>query len=905
MDVNNQGLNLPSNLQNLDVRNELLSKEVGSGASCAYSLRDITGSNKNAVRVRREPHDTTSSIDDERIFGGQEVQAGYLEDWVNGKLEHTLPGDIATARSLHSLRKIRSGYNGNALRIRRIDNTEVDVAFDSDDKVSTSSSITNITSGDVDDTAETTLGNFLQGEANVRALFNSSAYFPTDSDYFSLGSGLTLSGAFTISYDVVFTGSFGTNTSRIFQEDAGNDLLTFTASNVCKFRVGTTVRTMPALSTALQLGRKYSMIFARDASGNYTLTIDGVQVSSVPSSDTDDFLIQRIGFRNRGSISNLNINSGQHIYAGDGAENSNWTDTGSGTTTNATKVGTPVAFTGQGMDSFVHTWYNQSGASTGATQTTAQRQPKIATNGTLLDHLLFDGSGTVSTPASTDQYLVDTSINFSDALTLGCVSDRLTTTGNGMYPVSVCRQSAVNRFFGIQEATNQSVFITRNSTSVSHSVSNTSELKRFTIGRVGSGSETDAELSIFGRAFGNNNGADWGNVVGVSNQNSFVIGALGLANDTGGVATNTATFQGKVYETFAYQTDEKDELFKIASNVNNYYGLYNDANDLEANEFTGSTGTYTNNTKDGFTFSGTSTQSFVGIELKESVPVGETVYISFNCSHNAYSETTLVGLRASTVTGANASTSYSTPQYGFGVASLTSTNANAKFVTFQIRQDNPTVTVSDFKVSRIARNGVIQTLYDQSENGNDATQSTASKQPYAVQNGGQCKMTNGNPAVMGVRYAGDKIQFLEMDTGISEPYTMFSSIYSTRSFGLLFGGDNVGSTPRIVVNTNGLNPYLNATDNMGTTSTDNTVDSVVTLFSAENGGTAVLRKNGTQIDSLTRADDEIRPMGFLFRHQSNIENKGVFFDSFIVYGSDKTSDFTEIEDQLKLENNIS
>jgi hypothetical protein len=700
-----------------------LSQGFAKDAAAAYSLRALGSYNEPVVRVRREPHDTDTTINDEQNFTASQVSGGELENWVNGKLENTALGDIATARSLHSLRKIRSGYNGNALRIRRSsDNVEVDVAFDSDDKVSASSAITNVAEqgGESGSTSATTLGDFISG-----------------------------------------------------------------------------------------------------------------------------------------------------------------------------------------TDAFVHTWYNQSGATTGATQNSALRQPKIASNGTVLDHILFEGSGTVTTPAATDQYLVDTSINFDDALTLGCVSDRLDTTGSGMYPVSVSRQSAVNRFFGIQEASSSSIFITRNSTSVSHTVDNSSELKRFTIGRVGSNSETDAEVSIFGRAFGNNNGADWGNVVYISNQNSFVIGALGLANDTGGVATGTATFQGKIYETFAYQTDEKDELFKIASNVNNYYGLYNDANDLEGTEFTGSSGTYTNNSKDGFTFVGTQTQSFVGIELKQSVPVGETVYISFNCSHNAYSESTLVGLRASTVTGANASASYTLPQYGFGVASLTSTDANAKFITFQIRQDNPTCTISGFKVSRIARNGVVQTLYDQSGNGNNASQSSAVKQPFVVQNGGQCKMTNGNPAVMGARYASNAIQFLEMDTGISDPYTMFSSMYTTRSFSLLFAGNNVGSSPRLLLNTNGIHPLLNATDDFGLTSTTNTFDSVVTLFSAENGGTAVLRKNGTQIDSLARVDDEIRPMKFLFRHQNNNSNKGVFFDSFIVYGSDKTSDFTEIENNLKLANNIS
>jgi hypothetical protein len=886
MDVNNQGLNLPSNLQNLDVRNELLSKEVGSGASCAYSLRDLTGSNKKVARVRRTPHDTTAqTIDDERIFGGQEVQAGYLEDWVNGKLEHTLPADVATAQGSYSLRKIKASYAEDAVRIRRIDNTEVDVAFDLDGKVSTSSSITNVASGDVDNTAETTLGNFLQGEADVRALFNSSAYFSSDSDYFS--TNLTLSGAFTISFDVVFTDSFNTNKSRIFQDNLGNDLLTFTASDVCKFRVNGLVRAFPALSTALQLGRKYSMIFARDGSGNYTLTIDGVQVSSVSGTDTDDFLIQRIGFRNRGSISNININSGQHIYAGDGAENSNWTDTGSGTTTNATKVGTPVAFTGQGIDSFVHTWYNQSGdGSNGATQATSTKQPKIATSGTLLDHLLFDG---------TDDFLADTNVTFEGAVSLACLSEK---SANGLYPLSVARQEAINRFFAIQEQASTSVFIARNSSSQSISA-NTGGDKRLTFARTNS--DTSYSVASMGRGLetGTN---DYGSAPTASLINHVVIGS----RETGSSGTpSVGTWNGKIFEVITYQTDETDDKFKIESNINNYYGLYNDANDLEGTEFTGSTGTYTNNSKDGFTFSGTSTQSFVGIELKESVPVGETVYISFNCTHNNYSETTLVSLRKSSVTGTNASSSYSIPQYGFGVASLTSTDADAKFITFQIRQNSPTVTVSDFKVSRIARNGVVETLYDQSGSGNNATQSSATKQPYVVQNGGQCKMTNGNPAVMGTRYADDKITFLEMDTGISDPYTVFSSMYTTRSFSLLFGGNNVGSTPRILLNTGSIQPLLNATDDFGSTSTDNTIDSVITLFSAENGGTAVLRKNGTQLDSLARTDDEIRPLKFLFRHQNNNSNKGVFFDSFIVYGSDKTSDFTDIEDQLKLENNIS
>ncbi len=88
-----------------------------------------------------------------------------------------------------------------------------------------------------------------------------------------------------------------------------------------------------------------------------------------------------MGFRNRGSVFNVNINSGEHIYAGDGAEASNWLDTGSGTTANATKVGSPVAFTGQGISAFVDTWYDQSGNGKDATMSSASLQPLIVSDG--------------------------------------------------------------------------------------------------------------------------------------------------------------------------------------------------------------------------------------------------------------------------------------------------------------------------------------------------------------------------------------------------------------------------------------------------------------------------------------------------------------------------------------------
>ena len=80
------------------------------GSSAAYSLRDIGAMNGPVVNVRREPHDTSAGIDDEINFSANQISSGALEDWVNGKLETTLPADSSQGLTVvvqHSL--INSG----------------------------------------------------------------------------------------------------------------------------------------------------------------------------------------------------------------------------------------------------------------------------------------------------------------------------------------------------------------------------------------------------------------------------------------------------------------------------------------------------------------------------------------------------------------------------------------------------------------------------------------------------------------------------------------------------------------------------------------------------------------------------------------------------------------------------
>jgi hypothetical protein len=147
------------------------------GAAAAYSLRALNGDANNVARVRRDGDDAELDFTAEGV-------SFELEDWVNGKLEDTLPADVATAAAAYSLRKVRDAYTGNAVQIRRpSDNVEVNVAFDANNEVSASSAISNVEdielvseSGFATDTggfassisgATFTFGNTLDGKDNV------------------------------------------------------------------------------------------------------------------------------------------------------------------------------------------------------------------------------------------------------------------------------------------------------------------------------------------------------------------------------------------------------------------------------------------------------------------------------------------------------------------------------------------------------------------------------------------------------------------------------------------------------------------------------------------------------------------------------------------------------------------
>ena len=696
------------------------------GSAAAYSLRDIGAMNGRVVKVRRDL--AGEEADPEEDFSANQVSSGALENWVNGKLENTLPADVDTAAAAYSLRKVKKTYSGKAVRIRRIDNTEVDVAFDSDGKVSTSSSITNVESGDVDDTAETTLGNFLQGEADVRALFNASSYNPSSGsdNFWRATTELDLgSGAMSFSCDFVVTGEFGSNTSRIVQKYDGSTYFYWETSTSFRYKIdGTSGTTAISSSVTLQRGRKYNMEFSRDASNNTTLKINGVTVGTNTNTarNTGQILIGRIaGFRLEGVALNFNFNNGQHIYAGDGNETSNWVDTGTGGN-NLSKEGSPVLFTGQGMDSFVHNWYDQAG-SNNAVQGTAGSQPKIAENGALLDGIKFNAAtdGTSPNFLQVATKLGVTTDHFVSAVFNGYQTDSSafgaflnTRNGNAGFQYGIASTDKVQAFFYAGAGNNAN-------SSSSFTLSNNSAKRLVTFDKDGN------NLTGFGNA--TTNGISLSNGI---NTPSTTVTNIGVGGNVG--TTTSLGLRANINELIVYETDQADNRFKIESNINNYYGLYNDANELSA--AFDSNGTITNASKDGFTADVATFSHYVNATFNNSVATGETIYASFNAQlapNGGTAASPILRLQDAQV-GSNTSNQSSISE-GFNSIDLTATGTSDR-VGFLEQDDNVDYIISDFRVSRIARNGFVQTWYDQSGNNRPMIQASASEQPSIVENGG-------------------------------------------------------------------------------------------------------------------------------------------------------------------------
>ena len=798
----------------------LLSKLVG-GASAAYSLRDLNdkqGENK-VVNVRR-------SLDNsEKIFKAKDVPT--IKDWVSGKQDTTLPAsedeaqairivggnqvadvyvstsltngkpvyfsttlstqlklvftssnprwllqnastsqafvvststgedeafptkiqDLSTyfsgtgtkeitsitpaspAAAAYSLRKVKSAYTGNAVRIRRSsDNIEVDVAFDSEGKVSARSSITNVAEqgGESGSTTATDLNGLLNDEHTID--FEASSFSRVR---FNRTDDQTIAGQIADKFEVNTTGSnyYLYNTSFFDTNASGTSLGTSQSKQVLTFKYYVDSTESPNVNYLhLKTGsagnsapfNELTVInVVKDSWQTVTLTVNSGNTASGLR-----FYILVSNIDNSSNASTMTV--GEAIYLQD------------------------IPITYSEVTAFVHTWYDQAGANN-AVQATASRQPKIAENGALLaDGLDFDGSDDFLESNTLSSIYTGTDEAHSSFVVVN--SDAATTT---QYILGIGSTSSSNTLrnilfhsggnIGWQVRDDDGAY--KNDLSANSYVAN----QTYLVSALNSGTTIDFNTN----SVINDNGTDAD--VGASTINTVKIGALAV--------NSSSPLNGSIKEAIFYASDQSANRFKIESNINNYYGLYNDELELNGEALpassviiggvtysSGTLVTLPNKNSLEYTLNDTLTSNrFMRYMVNPNgnltnLSNGDKVYVSFNLT--APDGLSIIAQLRDNFTGVSSTASFSGS--GFKSFSLTrnSTAGTIDNIMFQSSGvGNATISMTDIKISAVARNGFVETWHDQSGHDRHASQTEEQAQPYIVINGGSVKTAKGFYAI--------------------------------------------------------------------------------------------------------------------------------------------------------------
>ena len=521
------------------------------GAAAAYSLRGLRNNIGNVVNVRRSGD--ADGFTNEREFTPAQIESGELEDWVNGKLETTLPADVDTAAAAYSLRKVRNAYSGDAVQIRRTsDNVEVNVAFDSNGEVSDSSAISNVTeSPDAGDTTATTLGDFIV-PPSIQALYNQRVYFNGSNQNVVLGSQIDMTGDFSLQYSFIVS---ETNQQIIGRNTTGSYIRAFGSGSITAFRVQTEGGAVNlTLLSSINYNEAHTIKLKR-ISGSFGIYDESDVLISDTASNSDTFALGSFG-RGRGTyakgvIWNIRVDTDNdgttdHSYNGYGNTLSDWEDqVGSN---DGTVNGSPALFTGQDFEATVVTWYDQSGNGNDATQDTTGSQPKIAENGSLL----ADGIEFITGYLVTTSYIVELSQNNASVF-------------------SVAKPNASTSGFILSEA------------------DTAGGSSNFILGDAAGGFSSNSVLWVNGPTFGTKVSGEslMAFTYDGTNFQAYVNGAASGASGTATVNAevgNKSTiganylgstiFNGSIKEIITYKSDQSANREAIEANINGRYSIY-------------------------------------------------------------------------------------------------------------------------------------------------------------------------------------------------------------------------------------------------------------------------------------------------------------------------------------------
>jgi hypothetical protein len=192
-----------------------------------------------------------------------------------------------------------------------------------------------------------------------------------------------------------------------------------------------------------------------------------------------------------------------------------------------------------------------------------------------------------------------------------------------------------------------------------------------------------------------------------------------------------------------------------------------------------------------------------------------------------------------------------------------------------------------------AGNGFIDTWYDQSTNGFNATQSTTTRQPQIV-SGGTLVTSN---SLASSRYVNSASTFMSMsNTLISQPDSVFITLHNQGSVGSAHYLD--GITTRQIVGYGGTNQVLAFA---GSSLLDGTIPNSLALHSAIfNGANSSIQVNNGTTTSGNAGSNGIGASSFIGtgNPSGSIYSITGLYSEFVVFSGDQTSNKTAIKSNI-------
>ena len=216
-----------------------------------------------------------------------------------------------------------------------------------------------------------------------------------------------------------------------------------------------------------------------------------------------------------------------------------------------------LAFTGTGAldNGFVTTWYDQSGNSRNATQTTALNQPQIVSAGSVL---MLNSKPRLSYDGTNDFFNHTLNIASGYSLLLGVVKSLYNgTASKGIYGVTAPSNSLMNGLISNANSTEWGEFTNAWITS-GYSIFN----NQFLIQSYSDNSTTNPALNTL--VTNNNvvNRTSTGRYAGDGTERRYI------GNNFGNY------FQGDMQELIAYNSDQSSNRTGIETEINSYYAIY-------------------------------------------------------------------------------------------------------------------------------------------------------------------------------------------------------------------------------------------------------------------------------------------------------------------------------------------